>query len=957
MKSNKKMKNISRSKNKGFTLVELLAVISLLSLLFSIVISVVYGVISEIKNNGYKTTINNVQSAAVAYSSEYVSSNIWIDGSENLQYQCISVNKLIDSGYFKSDILNSNVSADRKILEDDYVYLERNHDTKSITKSVLLLDSTLDYLCDSVSSGAVITCSAEPSGWSKKKDVTIKYNLYNFDNVNNYSYVYSYGDITSDNSFLHRSENVELQNVVENSIKGYVYDKDGNLISDKVCNFKIDNVKPKSRIYYSNNVSDEQELEVILIDSESGLSNYYFGPTKLNDVGDNVSWSLIDDCDECNRTTLSGLKVNSSGTYYFSVKDVVGNVRTTENKFYETKLVISNASVMLDNKKTDKIISKSGYLFEVPEVILDDGYRFEGWYSTSDYSGEPLTTYTPTADGAIYGKVVRNNYNVKISYNINGGALNSSASYTVDTNGDISYNGEKHLTKIEYGSVLDGTGLYNYNNSSYINVLRDGYIGVKNAEWTCLSGNCNKQTYAQDLDTYTSDDFCDASSSDCEITLGVNWEIRTYLIKLDHNDGTGVIDEYTKTHNKSIKLTRPTRNDGYRLIEYNTKADGSGTTYRSTARSFTENKDITLYAIWDRTYVKIRYYLNGGSFVGSDAYSLSGGYVSKDGDTYLTKIEYGATIESSGLYNYNNPYHINVRKADYKVVLGEEWICTSSDCQGKIYNQDVKTYKSDDFCNASSSDCVVDLSINWKSSPLVLSINNTYLNKWYSLADRNAGKKYKITLTASGSVYSIKSYSSYYYNSNGEYKTISYDSCNGNNSCSVTWSDELYDRDVTFRVCDVAGACEWQTTKIKYDITPPVITCKNSPVPSMTEVFNDGITPKSNEINLTPENNNNCIVSGKLTQRDASLEADYYGIREANDNFVTPIVVGSWLEIINENGKKVDNLMRTYPHCNCDTGYCQMKYYWSVKDEAGNVSESVIIYKLTYNSTPVYGCK
>ena len=66
-----------------------------------------------------------------------------------------------------------------------------------------------------------------------------------------------------------------------------------------------------------------------------------------------------------------------------------------------------------------------------------------------------------------------------------------------------------------YNDTIMSTGLPNYNNSSYLNIMRNGYEGVSGAEWKCLSGNCTKQTYSQDTNTYKASDFCDASKTDC----------------------------------------------------------------------------------------------------------------------------------------------------------------------------------------------------------------------------------------------------------------------------------------------------------------------------------------------------------------------------------------------------------------------------------------------------------
>ena len=87
---------------------------------------------------------------------------------------------------------------------------------------------------------------------------------------------------------------------------------------------------------------------------------------------------------------------------------------------------------------------------------------------------------------------------VTIKFSVNGGTLESGSPYSVDSNGIVTKNGED-LHKMYYNDTIISTGLPNYNNSSYLNIMRNGYEGVSGAEWKCLSGNCTKQTYSQDM--------------------------------------------------------------------------------------------------------------------------------------------------------------------------------------------------------------------------------------------------------------------------------------------------------------------------------------------------------------------------------------------------------------------------------------------------------------------------
>ena len=75
----------------------------------------------------------------------------------------------------------------------------------------------------------------------------------------------------------------------------------------------------------------------------------------------------------------------------------------------------------------------------------------------------------------------------------------------------------------------------------------------------------------------------------------------TYLVSYDANGGSGAPSSQTKTYDKTLTLstTKPTRT-GYTFKNWNTKADGTGTSYSSGA-SYTANAAVTLYAQWTDT--------------------------------------------------------------------------------------------------------------------------------------------------------------------------------------------------------------------------------------------------------------------------------------------------------------------------------------------------------------------
>ena len=365
------------------------------------------------------------------------------------------------------------------------------------------------------------------------------------------------------------------------------------------------------------------------------------------------------------------------------------------------------------------------------------GYTFLGWSNTEDatsatytdkqsvknltsINGETITLYAVWKINKVY-----------ITYNVNGGIIaeqttNSSGTsynWSTDSSGLIYLNSSIYLNSVSYGSSTSAGYIANYNSPTAINISRTGYSAVNTQEWICLSGcTTENKTFNQLSVAYVSSDFCDASTTDCTVVLGVNWSPNVYTVSYDANGGSGAPSAQSKTHDISLTLsnTKPTRT-GYTFVGWNTASDGSGTSYLA-GSVYEENSSTTLYAQWNINKVTITYNTNGGTVTASN----SGGEWSTDldGTVYRNSallthsINYGGTLGSSGLANYNNTSSLNITHSNstIKAISGEEWICISG-CStiGKTYNHKT-VYSASDFCDLSSSSCDVELGVNWDNA-------------------------------------------------------------------------------------------------------------------------------------------------------------------------------------------------------------------------------------------------
>ncbi|MBQ8681623.1 MAG: type II secretion system protein [Bacilli bacterium] len=296
-------KNINLNK-VGFSLVELLGIIFIISLVGSIAIYSVVSIINNSKEKSYKMVVDNVEKAAENYVVE--KNTFWIDNGEGeYYYQCISVQNLIDMGYFKNDLLNSNISNNRKIVAEDRVLVKKTKDSKAIASSELLLDNTYDSWCNYVPEEELPENNVEGNIIFKvvsserfSKDVEIKYSLSNVSNdmLSDYTYHYELLDKNKkeSNNFTSSEEVVNI--TVNESVKIHAEIRNGSVVIFEdiyVVNIEgvgdiespILKIEPFGNIV---NMSNDKKITIKAIDEDSGLKlgdhtiNYLFTTEEIN---------------------------------------------------------------------------------------------------------------------------------------------------------------------------------------------------------------------------------------------------------------------------------------------------------------------------------------------------------------------------------------------------------------------------------------------------------------------------------------------------------------------------------------------------------------------------------------------------------------------------------------------------------------------------------------------------
>ena len=314
--------------NKGFTLVELLAVIAILAILVIIALPNVLKMFNDAKKNSFLTEAKTVYSEA---GKKYISDSIAFPSNNEHIYcksKTDSLNPLNLSGrginyYIKTD---SNGNINTVVVWDDTRYIAKKDskiDATSLTDSKDITDDIKNATCGNI---------LEKSGLEKKIDysytendliveidnnVTINFkNTTNIDNLDSVKYkvdLFSkeYSDYQSDKTIYEETSTDKTNNfkitfanpiktnfAASYTFKIYVYDKDNNLIISKNINkyycfvagtkvltengyVNIENIKVGDKVYSYNFNNNELELKKVI-----NLINSEAKETYKMDIGD-----------------------------------------------------------------------------------------------------------------------------------------------------------------------------------------------------------------------------------------------------------------------------------------------------------------------------------------------------------------------------------------------------------------------------------------------------------------------------------------------------------------------------------------------------------------------------------------------------------------------------------------------------------------------------------------------
>ena len=231
---------------KGFTLVELLAVIVILGIIIGLTIVLYTGHMNKVKEDITKIEEKNILNSAEAYyeefkdSGEYIKEDVY-DGlmnSAKTTYSCVTLKSLIEKGYFKPDVKfsDSEIDVNKAIIKISTFNGVSNYEMITNPSS----DDCSFYRLEKNFENIGVPTETELDNQSVKFDTNIS-------NVNKIRYIYN----------LDLDLSLETKNIIDNYpvYVLLVLDKSGSMAGTKFNNSKSAAIKLSKTVVGINNSS------------------------------------------------------------------------------------------------------------------------------------------------------------------------------------------------------------------------------------------------------------------------------------------------------------------------------------------------------------------------------------------------------------------------------------------------------------------------------------------------------------------------------------------------------------------------------------------------------------------------------------------------------------------------------------------------------------------------------
>lgn len=306
-------------KKRGFTLVELVAVIAILAIVMSIVIISVNTLKKQVDKKSIVIYKENVLSAANGFTQEYSTNLEWVTNKENNTeaITCIDIDKLVEYGFLEKD----------KTGNDSEIYNIKvtKNEISVTTYDLIETNECENYLAKNDSTAPTIECYNEEAKVEIKKDVTID----KFAKLSGTGSKIKEKTITLKNNNGDKITNTSTKDLGlgEYKVEYLITDAAGNE-GNGTCTLKIvDTLSPI--VILSSNPTDWTKENVITTiqatDSGSGIKEYKINKNQNYEIEDGTLWIQYSGNE---LTTTKSIEEN--GNYYIHIKDKGNNVTSQE---------------------------------------------------------------------------------------------------------------------------------------------------------------------------------------------------------------------------------------------------------------------------------------------------------------------------------------------------------------------------------------------------------------------------------------------------------------------------------------------------------------------------------------------------------------------------------------------------------------------------------------------------
>ena len=312
---------------KGFTLVEILAVIVIIGLLLILIVPPVINRISGSSDEAKETENEFIYNVADMYINEHPEK---YPPGRSGKY-CILIQDLIDEGKLVepvTDVVTGENLKDKSVLVTIYSTGTREYEIKEGAE------------CKDISALPMIDFIVEPTGssWVKQRKVTIIYPTLEGDYQARYRREDQNNNWINDNAYNKGGRHTNIIfNKSRTSTKIEAQLKGNQIITGRVNIVNVDSDAPTiTSINNSGKSGNQIKVNITAKDNLSGLDGIYFTSSRITPSVNASGWIDF----QTNGTSSKTYSRNFSiGTYYVYVKDKAGNISAGNKNGF----VISNA--------------------------------------------------------------------------------------------------------------------------------------------------------------------------------------------------------------------------------------------------------------------------------------------------------------------------------------------------------------------------------------------------------------------------------------------------------------------------------------------------------------------------------------------------------------------------------------------------------------------------------------